>query len=91
MCVCVCFKCIFDRVARALALSGPQFWGRVNPDWALCTQGRQQSPINIEPSRLLYDPNLKHLQLDSTLVGWRVHLHILLPSLVWAGGCLCFV
>ncbi|KAL8584493.1 hypothetical protein ACOMHN_016814 [Nucella lapillus] len=47
-------------------LSGPQFWGLMNPEWALCKEGRQQSPIDIEPSRLLFDPNLKHLHVEST-------------------------
>lgn len=51
-----------------IALNGPKYWGVMNPEWALCQYGRQQSPINIEPSRLLYDPNLKHLQIDSTLM-----------------------
>ncbi|XP_076447156.1 carbonic anhydrase-related protein 10-like [Babylonia areolata] len=46
-------------------LNGPQYWGMVNPEWVLCKEGRQQSPIDVEPSRLLFDPNLKHLQVES--------------------------
>ncbi|XP_025088231.1 putative carbonic anhydrase-like protein 1 [Pomacea canaliculata] len=47
-------------------ISGPDYWGTINPEWALCHKGKQQSPIDIEPSRLLYDPNLKHLKIEST-------------------------
>lgn len=49
-------------------INGPTYWGQANPDWKLCKRGRQQSPINIEPSRLLFDPNLKHLKVDSSTV-----------------------
>nr|KAI8757311.1 carbonic anhydrase-like protein 1 [Biomphalaria glabrata] len=49
-------------------ISGPNYWGKTNPDWKLCKHGKQQSPINIEPSRLLFDPNLKHLKLDSVTI-----------------------
>ncbi|XP_059168073.1 carbonic anhydrase-related protein 10-like [Physella acuta] len=44
------------------------YWD-TNPDWKLCKFGRQQSPINIEPRRLLYDPNLKHLKIEATTVN----------------------
>ncbi|XP_041357815.1 carbonic anhydrase-related protein 10-like [Gigantopelta aegis] len=55
-------------------LSGPSFWGEFNPEWTMCKHGRQQSPINIEPSRLLYDPNLKHLQIDfSAVKGYLIN------------------
>ncbi|XP_064609295.1 carbonic anhydrase-related protein 10-like [Liolophura sinensis] len=42
-------------------ISGPNFWGVINPDWTLCTQGKYQSPIDIDPNVLLYDPNLRPL------------------------------
>lgn len=45
-------------------ISGPAFWGLINPEWSLCNKGRRQSPVNLEPSRLLYDPNLQPLHLD---------------------------
>ncbi|ESP02371.1 hypothetical protein LOTGIDRAFT_138561 [Lottia gigantea] len=47
-------------------ISGPDFWGVANQDFAMCKKGKQQSPINIDPSRLLYDPNLKHLHINYT-------------------------
>uniref|UniRef100_A0AC35U4X9 Alpha-carbonic anhydrase domain-containing protein n=1 Tax=Rhabditophanes sp. KR3021 TaxID=114890 RepID=A0AC35U4X9_9BILA len=44
---------------------GPDFWGLVNKHWKLCTSGQLQSPINIDPTVLLYDSNLKPLQMES--------------------------
>ena len=32
-------------------ISGPQFWGVINPDWRLCNEGRRQSPIDIDTKR----------------------------------------
>uniref|UniRef100_A0A914EDZ8 Alpha-carbonic anhydrase domain-containing protein n=1 Tax=Acrobeloides nanus TaxID=290746 RepID=A0A914EDZ8_9BILA len=37
---------------------GPDFWGLVSKTWRMCTVGQLQSPINIDPSRLLFDPGL---------------------------------
>lgn len=45
-------------------LSGPAFWGLINPEWSLCNKGRRQSPVNLEPQRLLFDPNLRPLHID---------------------------
>ncbi|XP_053205085.1 carbonic anhydrase-related protein 10-like isoform X2 [Panonychus citri] len=44
-------------------ISGPHFWGRTNPKWVLCNKGRRQSPIDIDPEALLFDPFLSPLQL----------------------------
>ncbi|TGZ49721.1 Uncharacterized protein DBV15_01239 [Temnothorax longispinosus] len=45
-------------------ISGPAFWGLINPEWWLCNKGRRQSPVNLEPTQLLFDPNLQPLHLD---------------------------
>ncbi|XP_054260890.1 carbonic anhydrase-related protein 10-like isoform X2 [Macrosteles quadrilineatus] len=45
-------------------ISGPEYWGRINPEWSLCNKGRRQSPINVEPHKLLFDPHLRHLDID---------------------------
>ncbi|XP_066908130.1 carbonic anhydrase-related protein 10 [Halyomorpha halys] len=45
-------------------ISGPAFWGRINPEWSLCHKGRRQSPVNLEPAKLLFDPNLRVLHMD---------------------------
>ncbi|KAG8286014.1 hypothetical protein J6590_069865 [Homalodisca vitripennis] len=42
----------------------PEYWGRINPDWSLCNKGRRQSPINVEPHKLLFDPHLRHIEID---------------------------
>jgi hypothetical protein len=43
---------------------GPAFWGLINPEWSLCNKGRRQSPVNLEPQRLLFDPNLRPIHID---------------------------
>ncbi|KZS19995.1 putative Carbonic anhydrase-related protein [Daphnia magna] len=50
-------------------ISGPAFWGLINPEWSMCNRGRRQSPINIEPSQLLFDPNLRPLHIDKNTVA----------------------
>uniref|UniRef100_A0A7E4V5G9 Alpha-carbonic anhydrase domain-containing protein n=1 Tax=Panagrellus redivivus TaxID=6233 RepID=A0A7E4V5G9_PANRE len=40
---------------------GPDFWGLVNKHWRMCTVGQMQSPINVDPGRLLFDPGLSPL------------------------------
>jgi hypothetical protein len=49
-------------------ISGPSFWGLINPDWSLCNEGRKQSPINIEPKNLLYDPTLEKILIGQEKV-----------------------
>ena len=36
--------------------SGPQAWGRLKPEFNLCTAGRRQSPISIEDATTLQGP-----------------------------------
>nr|XP_027222460.1 carbonic anhydrase-related protein 10-like [Penaeus vannamei] len=50
-------------------ISGPQFWGLINPEWSLCTHGRRQSPVNLDPAILLFDPNLRPLHVDKHRVS----------------------
>ncbi|KAH0999828.1 hypothetical protein HUJ04_013595, partial [Dendroctonus ponderosae] len=50
-------------------VSGPAFWGLINPEWSLCNKGRRQSPVNLEPSKLLFDPNLRQLHIDKHRVS----------------------
>lgn len=50
-------------------VSGPAFWGLINPEWSLCNKGRRQSPVNLEPNTLLYDPNLRQLHIDKHRVS----------------------
>ncbi|XP_013408373.1 carbonic anhydrase-related protein 10 [Lingula anatina] len=50
-------------------ISGPDYWGLAYREWYICSKGKHQSPINIEPKTLLFDPNLKHIHIDKH----RVH------------------
>ncbi|XP_066953065.1 carbonic anhydrase-related protein 10-like [Macrobrachium rosenbergii] len=50
-------------------ISGPRFWGVINPAWGMCRDGRRQSPINVDPKTLLFDPNLTPFTLDKVTVG----------------------
>lgn len=45
-------------------ISGPEYWGKLNPEWTLCDIGKQQSPINIDPKSLVYDPNLRPFKME---------------------------
>jgi len=47
----------------------PAFWGLINPEWSLCNKGRRQSPVNLEPNKLLFDPNLRVLHIDKHRVN----------------------
>ncbi|KAL4229775.1 Carbonic anhydrase-related protein 10 [Mactra antiquata] len=49
-------------------VSGPAFWGSHNQNWSLCGTGRFQSPIDIDPEKLIYDPNLTPLQFEEVMV-----------------------
>uniref|UniRef100_A0A1I7XEH5 Alpha-carbonic anhydrase domain-containing protein n=1 Tax=Heterorhabditis bacteriophora TaxID=37862 RepID=A0A1I7XEH5_HETBA len=47
---------------------GPDFWGLVNRDWRMCTAGQMQSPVNIDPNQLLYDPHLGRISIDDVKI-----------------------
>ncbi|XP_070502301.1 carbonic anhydrase-related protein 10 [Chironomus tepperi] len=53
-------------------ISGPAFWGLINPEWSLCNKGRRQSPVNLEPQRLLFDPNLRPLHIDKHRISGTI-------------------
>lgn len=38
--------------------TGPAFWGKLDPDWRMCDAGRQQTPINLEPTGSKSNRNL---------------------------------
>ncbi|TMW43575.1 hypothetical protein DOY81_011345, partial [Sarcophaga bullata] len=42
----------------------PSFWGLINPQWNMCNKGRRQSPIDVVPDKLLFDPFLRPLHID---------------------------
>ncbi|RWS31935.1 carbonic anhydrase-related protein 10-like protein [Leptotrombidium deliense] len=47
-------------------LLGPDFWGLLNPKWSHCNKGRRQSPIDINPDVLLFDPGLQAINIEGT-------------------------
>jgi len=51
------------------------FWGLINPQWNMCNKGRRQSPINIEPDKLLFDPYLRPLHIDKHKVVSAMQIH----------------
>lgn len=60
---------------------GPAFWGLINPEWSLCNKGRRQSPVNLEPAKLLFDPNLRSLHIDKHRVSIKLKLNYLILHL----------
>ncbi|XP_065201090.1 carbonic anhydrase-related protein 10 isoform X2 [Planococcus citri] len=50
-------------------ISGPEYWGRLNPDWGLCNKGRRQSPINVDPTKLLFDPFLPAVDINKETIS----------------------
>ena len=53
-------------------ISGPSFWGLINPEWSLCNAGKMQSPINVDPKGLLYDHTLANINLGSEKTNGHV-------------------
>ncbi|XP_031849880.1 carbonic anhydrase-related protein A isoform X2 [Nomia melanderi] len=54
-------------------ISGTSYWGLINPQWSLCNKGRRQSPINIEPDKLLFDRHLRAVSVDKHKVSGQLH------------------
>ena len=79
-----------SHVYFSFRLPGPAFWGLINPEWSLCNKGRRQSPVNLEPQRLLFDPNLRPLHIDKHRVSSNLvliycgHIWLSLKS-TWQG------
>ncbi|XP_052792118.1 putative carbonic anhydrase-like protein 1 [Mya arenaria] len=53
--------------------SGPAFWGRHEKLFALCSMGRFQSPIDIRPETLIYDPNLTTIKFQGNAINGTLH------------------
>ncbi|VDM79133.1 unnamed protein product [Strongylus vulgaris] len=54
--------------------SGPQNWGLLFKPWTMCHNGKMQSPIDIPPDRLLFDPNMKPIHIDRIIYLTIGHL-----------------
>ncbi|KYN16547.1 Putative carbonic anhydrase-like protein 2 [Trachymyrmex cornetzi] len=66
-----CFLITVEEVIMRLC-ARPSFWGLINPQWSLCTKGRRQSPINIEPDKLLFDRHLRPVHVDKHRVIYLI-------------------
>lgn len=53
-------------------ISGPAYWGLINPAWTMCNKGRRQSPVDIDPSLLTFDSSLTPLQVDKHMVSGKI-------------------
>ncbi|CAI4227959.1 unnamed protein product [Auanema sp. JU1783] len=50
-------------------IGGPNFWGlMLGKQCEICSKGKLQSPIDIRPNRLLFDPNALPMVIDRTHV-----------------------
>ncbi|XP_042888421.1 carbonic anhydrase-related protein 10-like [Penaeus japonicus] len=70
-CHSCCLLASWDEWWTYDGISGPEFWGLINPNWNMCERGRRQSPVNIEPSKLVYDPHLRHVHVDKQRVSFE--------------------
>ncbi len=52
--------------------TGPEHWGDINSDFALCTNGKEQSPINIETSQVIEDKKIADLGINYKLTGFSL-------------------
>lgn len=69
---------------------GPENWGALSADFALCQAGKQQSPIDIrQAKRMVYDPLSFHYRsapLDLVFDGRVVRGHYATGSYLMTGG-----
>jgi len=65
-------QCNWDEWWTYGGISGPAYWGLINPAWTMCNKGRRQSPINLDPAFLHYDSRLERVQIDKQSVSGRI-------------------
>ncbi|UXI22312.1 FCH and double SH3 domains protein 2-like [Sarcoptes scabiei] len=53
-------------------ISGPDFWGRLNPKWSHCSKGQRQSPIDIDTDLLIYDSILRPIEIKGDQIDGRL-------------------
>ncbi len=57
-------RCDWDEWWTYDGISGPTYWGVINPAWSLCSHGRHQSPVDVDPGKLVFDRTLRPLSVD---------------------------
>ena len=54
--------------------TGPAKWGELSPEFSMCGQGKNQSPINIDPKKNVIDAKQPPIHFDYTmLIPERIH------------------
>ncbi len=54
--------------------TGPAKWGELSPEFSMCGQGKNQSPINIDPKKNVIDAKQPAIHFDYTmLIPERIH------------------
>lgn len=43
----------------------------MNPQWNMCSRGKRQSPVNVDPEKLLFDPHLRQIHINKEKVSFR--------------------
>jgi len=67
-----CVSCNWEEWWTYNGISGPAYWGLLNPTWTMCNKGRRQSPINLDPGSVYFDSKLKPLKVDKQEVDGRI-------------------
>ena len=62
-------RCDWDEWWTYDGISGSAYWGVVNPGWSLCSRGRSQSPVDVDPRRLVFDRTLGPLSVGKRPVA----------------------
>ena len=64
--------------------TGPEHWGDIDPNYAACENGKEQSPINIESSHVvedkkMEDPDINYKPTVFSLVTTDIRFRLILP------------
>lgn len=58
-------------IVNKFIVSGPSYWGLMNPQWNMCSRGKRQSPVNVDPEKLLFDPHLRQIHINKEKVRFE--------------------
>lgn len=71
--------------------TGPNMWGKINPNFSTCGNGKWQSPINIWTGKAVLNKKLKPLlrsypSCNVTLVNNKFNVGVKYPDHTYSGG-----
>ncbi|XP_032826127.1 carbonic anhydrase-related protein 10 [Petromyzon marinus] len=55
----------YKEIPNGNFVPGPAFWGLVNSGWNLCSVGKRQSPVDVETGRMIFDPFLTPMKINT--------------------------